>query len=311
MSWMKRVIGASILIILAGAVVLLAIGIPLRASPGQQVGVDLERLAALKDRVEELRRQGYDVSRLDLTIADVEQWIAQGKTFEASLRLSDLEADLSDPRMWGKPPAPVPADLPPAPSFPPLPESGSTVLFQEDFPSPNALASWQSAFLSPDPGNMAHWEVRQGALYLNLEAGGMQIVGMVNVAGETWADYVYEADLYATGNLEMGLVFRYRDGDFYRFRFLSWEHVGVPTRLLERVIGGQTTLLAASEGPGYRFGQWYHVGIVTNGPRITVYLDGQPILEAEDGHLSQGKVGVFALSLGDVYVDNIRVTTVR
>ncbi len=311
MSPKMRIVWLCGFVVLVGAI-MLALWVPLRAFPGRQTGIDLERFAALKARVDDLRRQGYDVSRLESTIADVEYWIAQGKAFEANLRIGDLEADLSDPRVWGAPPLPPQPTLPPAPPPAILPEAGDTVLLQEDFGSPQALNSWQSVFLSHDPGNMARWEIRQNALYLNTGAGGMQTVGLVNLIGnEEWTDYVYQVDLYALGNLEMGVVFRYLDGNFYRFRFLSWEYQGVPTRILERVEEGRSTVLATADGPGYQTQRWYSVQVVVRGPQITVYLDGQPILQTTDGQIDRGKVGVFALSLGDVYFDNVRVATVR
>jgi hypothetical protein len=205
---------------------------------------------------------------------------------------------------------PEPA-LPPAPAYQPIAEAGPTTLFAEDFSSPQALSTWQSAFLSPDPGNMATFQLRQDALYLNEGAGSMQTVGMVDVAGQDWTDYVYSLDIYPLGNQEVGAIFRYQDGSFYRFRYLSWEH-GAPTTLfLERVQGEQVTVLAQADRPGYPSQQWFHLDIAAAGSRLTVYLDGQQVLQAEDGTLPQGKVGVFALSLGYVYFDNVRVTSVR
>lgn len=302
------------LVLIMGLLVLVGIGallwIPLRATPVQQSGIDQERFAELKARVDELRRQGYDVSSLEAIISDIEYWINQGKAFEANLRMGDLEADLSEPQNWGMR-SPLPqTPLPPVPSIAPIPEAGPPI-FQEDFSSPGALSAWQGLFLLPDPGNTARWEVRQNALHLNMGAGSMQIVGMVNLIGEDWENYVYSVDIYPLGNQEVGAVVRYQDGNFYRFRFLSWEHTRGPTRLLERVENGQTTLLAASDGSGYQYRRWYNVQIAVIGPRITVYLDGEPILQAEDGRIARGRVGVFALSLGDVYFDNVRVSTVR
>ena len=302
--------------LLIGLLILIGLGVlsfrlPLRASPGQPTGIDYERFAALKSRVDELRRQGYDVSRLETTISDVEYWIAQDKVFEANLRIADLEADLSDPRVWGAPPPLSPMVLPPAPPASPISDTGSHTLFQEDFASPEALNGWQGFPLSPSPDNTARWEIRQGALYLNMGGGSMEIVGMVNLLNQDWEDYVYSADIYAIGNQEVGVVFRCQGSNFYRFRFLSHEHTGNPTRFLEWVEGGKPMVLATADGPGYQPQRWYNVQIAARGPQITVYLDGQPILQATDYRSGRGRVGVFALSLGDVYFDNIRVSAVR
>ena len=273
--------------------------------------VDSERYAALKAQVEALREEGQDVSTLDAIISDIEMWIAQGEAAEANLRIKDLEGALADFETMVPPAIPAESPLPPAPAYVPVPETGETVLLEEDFAGPNALAVWQSAFLSYDPGNMATWQQRQEALYLDMGAGSMQIVGMVDVVGEDWGDYVYSVDIFPQGNLEVGAVFRYQEGAFYRFRFLSWEYSGRPTRLLERVSGDQVTILDQGEGPGYDPEQWHNVQIVAAGDQLTVYLDGEPVLQAQDDLLPQGKVGVYALSVGYVYFDNIRVTSVR
>lgn len=284
---------------------------PLRASPGRQDGVDLERYNTLKSRVEELRSQGRDVSRLDQVIADIDAWIAQGKVAEANLRITDLESDLDIFDTALQATYPPEAALPPAPAYLPAPQSSGTVLFQEDFSSPDALAAWQGSFLQVDPGNMASWRLHQAALQLYLGAGGMQWVGMIDVAGQDWTDSVLSVDVFPRGSLEVGAIVRYQNGAFYRFRFLSGEYKGVPTRLLERVEGDKVTVLAQAEGPGYDYERWYNIQVAAVGSQLTVYLDGQSILQATDGQLTQGKAGVYGLSNGDAFFDNVRVTSAR
>lgn len=281
------------------------------ASPGQQGGVDLERYNALKDQVEDLRQQGRDVSRLDQIIADIDMWIAQDKVAEANLRLSDLESDLNNFDLLPTPARPPELVLPPASIYSPAPESGDTVLFETGFADPNTLTAWTGSFLQPDPGNMAEWKAQAGALCLDMGAGGMAWVGMIDVASGSWTDYVYSVDIYPLNTLEVGAIVRYQDGAFYRFRFLSGEYQGIPTRLLERVEGDEVTVLATAEGPGYDYMQWYNVQIVVNGSQIVVYLNGQDILQAMDGTLAAGQVGVYGLSNGNACFDNVRVTTVR
>jgi hypothetical protein len=80
---------------------------------------------------------------------------------------------------------------------------------------------------------------------------------------------------------------------------------------LERVHDGQATILAQAEGPGYEVRHWYNVQVVVDGAHLTVYLDGQVILQTNDDTLPHGQVGVFALSIGSVYFDNIQVAAIR
>lgn len=311
MSLKVRVVLAAGLLLVAAAAVFLIVLNPLRASPGHQEGIDLERFADLKARVERLRLQGHDVSRLDATIASIEQWISQGDVFAASLSIGDLQSDLDYFEAHGFPVYPTAEALPPAPRYPAIPEAGERVLFQDDFSSGGALSAWQEHAYPRDPGNMAFWELDQQALHLNLGAGSLSTIAMVQVAGQSYDNFVYSVDIYPQDNQEVGAVFRYQNDSYYRFRFLSGEHSGVPTRLLERVDGGQAVVLAAAEGRGFQPGQWYNVQIVARGSQIAVYLDGQPILQATDSQLARGQVGVFGLSLGNAYFDNVRVTEAR
>lgn len=306
-------VGVAVLIAVVGALSLLAWGGPLRASPGLQAGgIDLQHYVALKARVDDLRAQGQEVAHLDAIVADIEFWIAQDRVEEANLRIKDLEVALDNLAQESPPAYEDEGTLPPAPSYQPIPQAGGELLFAEDFSGEGVLAAWEDRFLRFDPGNMATWQQRQEALFLNMGAGGMQIVGMVAVAGEAaWTDIVYNVDLFPVGNLEVGAVFRYQDEGFYRFRLLSHERGVEGTRLLERVTEDEVVVLDRSDGPGYQPGRWYNVQIAAAGPQIAVYLDGQPVLEATDDVLTNGRVGAYALSLGDVYFDNIRVSKVR
>jgi hypothetical protein len=306
-------VGAGLSLIVVLLVVLFVWGNPLRASPGLQEGqIDIETYESLKPQVEDLRSQGRDVSYLDSIIADIEHWIAEGKAAEANLRIKDLEQALLDFDQLPQPTYEPEASLPPAPAYMPVSQAGDTVLLEEDFSGAGVLSAWESAFLSYDPGNMARWEQRQEALFINEGAGGMQIVGLINVVGDAaWSDYVYSVDIFPVRNLEIGVVFRHQEGEFYRFRFLSEEHQAEGTRLLELVQGEKVSVLAQADGPGYGLGQWHNVQVVLQGSQISVYLNGELVLQATDGTLSQGRVGTYALSLGDVYFDNVRVTTLR
>lgn len=307
----RVVIFIALFVVVAVVLGVVLVGNPLRASPGRQEGIDLERYAALKSRVEDLRQQGRDVSRLDRTIADIDYWIAQGKVAEANLRISDLESDVNNFDTLPPPVYATERSLPPVPVYAPAPESGGTVLLQEDFSGVGALAAWESKFLMEDPGNMATWALHLDALRLKLGGGGMQWVGMVDVVGQDWGDYVYSVDMLSYGAQEIGAVVRYGEGGFYRFRFLSDEHKGTPTRLLELVQGDRVVVLAQSDGPGFDFMRWYNVQFVVRGSELAVYLDGQLLFQAADGTLSQGRVGVYGLASGDAYFDNVRVTSVR
>jgi len=309
---MGRVLAlVGVMAVVAALVVVLSGCAASAASPAPQGTVDLERYGALKARVEDLRAQGRDVSRLDQIVADIDMWIDQGKVAEANLRISDLESDLNNFDLLPTPNRPAGLVLPPAPAYEAVAEAGDTVLFQADFADPNVESAWTWSFLQQDPGNMATWKGQAGALCLDMGAGGMSWVGMIDVAGEAWADYVYSVDIYPLNTLEVGAIFRYQEGAFYRFRFLSGEYQDIPTRVLERVEGDQVTVLATAAGPGYDYDQWYNVQIVVSGSQLRVYLNGQLIIEAADGGLAKGQVGMYGLSNGNACFDNARVTTVR
>lgn len=271
--------------------------------------IDTARYQALKSQVEDLRRQGRDVSDLDAIVADIEMWIAAGKVAEANLRITDLAGALADLDNRVPPTRRPEAALPPAPAFAPV--RGGDVLYAEDFESPGALAAWEEHIFTNVPGTMARWEVRQGALYLNQDAGSPARVGMVDVVGDGWADVVLSVDILPEGNLEVGVVFRYGEGGFYRFRLLNGDYNPVGTRVLERVEGEGVVVLDKQDGPGYQMGQWHNVQVVADGEQLTVYLNGEQVSQALDDQWRDGKVGVYALSDGQVYFDNIRVMAIR
>lgn len=308
----RWVFGLGLLVMAAGMMLLAACGDALYASSNQQQGgIDLERYERLRARVEALGEAGQPVSHLETIVADIDRWIEEGKVQEANLRITDLAAALeADLPSTSVEPAPE-FHLPPAPSYAVVPQAGGVVLFEDDFSNPEALEFWQSEFLSSAPGNMAFWAQRQEALCLDTGAGAMEMTGMIAFTGGNWSEYVYSVDIFPQGNLEVGVVFHYQEGSFYRLRFRSHELSALVPFLLERVEGDTVTLLAQADGEGYQLDQWYNVQIVVAGGEISVVLDGQTILQATDGTLPGGQVGVYALSLGDVYFDNIRVSSIR
>ena len=55
--------------------------------------------------------------------------------------------------------------------------------------------------------------------------------------------------------------------------------------------GGGWTELAARETP-FEAGKPVHMRVVAKGPEIEVFVDGQPVLSAQDNSFTRGSVGV-------------------
>jgi hypothetical protein len=216
--------------------------------------------------------------------------------------------------------------LPPTPSRPPAPApptAAGTPLLQASFEAlaptdaqglPTLPPDWTAVDLAPLTGDdaPARWGVEDGLLrqLWTGSLGAPRPAPTAAIGGQAdWRDYTLQAEVYATGNMELGLLARYQAGGYYRLRVLNAASPVTPQVRLERVEGTQVTLLAAQEGPGYALHRWYRLRLQVVGPRLEAQLDDGPVLVAEDASLAAGQVGVYGLALGDLAFDNVTVTT--
>lgn len=165
--------------------------------------------------------------------------------------------------------------------------------FVEDFRRPS-LGKWR------DVGGV--WQTQQrdgGAFRCKKDAG----VSFSLTGPATWQDYSFQARVTPDRTAQVGLCFGYRDAhNYYLLRpaaahrepSLTASRGSEAARVwqLLRVLEGQPTVLAATEASLHPK-KSYQLKIEARRWHIRACIDGQAILEAVDGHLGQGAVGLY------------------
>ncbi len=112
-----------------------------------------------------------------------------------------------------------------------------------------------------------------------------------------WADYTLEAKVRPLSLAEMaGLVFRYRTNrHYYLFALTGGERAVLRLRLpLERQFRiADFKELGAAEFR-YDTRRYYTLRVENEGPRIRAYVDGKLLIEASDGEIPAGRIGLTA-----------------
>ncbi|MCG8347195.1 MAG: DUF1080 domain-containing protein [Chloroflexales bacterium] len=208
------------------------------------------------------------------------------------------------------------------PDFPPTPTVASapaqqanlaaTLLFATDFATPQTLDAWDLVDLEAVPSSSRSvWTIEDGRLAQQRTAtlNTRSLQETVAVTGQAdWTDYEITAQVHDQSNGTFGLVARYDGNSFYRYSIIADSYPDTPKQLLEKVVDGVATPLAALDQPGHRKNQWYTVALRVVGSTIQVTLDGEVVLEATDSTLTAGQAGVYTRALGGILFDNIQVT---
>ena len=150
---------------------------------------------------------------------------------------------------------------------------------------------------SKERGDFAVHSLRNPVLSANAFCYMGKGRGVYSVVGEKWWDrYMYAAAVRGPVSARIGLVFAFQDEQNYGlFRWSAQQ--------LSRASAGQRAsccvctdgkeqVLAESEG-GYDPDQWYGAAIRVGYDRVTVAVDGHPLLEASDPSLCRGGAGVW------------------
>ena len=151
------------------------------------------------------------------------------------------------------------------------------------------------------------WQVRKGVL----EVAGIPVPrSEVALAGaRDWQNYVLGADVTVKSAVGVGLCFYYQDArNYYLFRWgaAAGERPYAGRQQLIKVIEGQETVLA--EAPGsFSPGHTHRLKIKTYRGRFIAYLDNQPVCEAFDQTLQEGKIGLWVEEADRVTFDNVVV----
>lgn len=194
----------------------------------------------------------------------------------------------------------IPGEFPEFAVTPPIPQASSlspasldTIragepLFRDDFAEDDVR--WSSD--SIDLGACFYLD---GA-YVMAPALSMRVTSLVAVEG---TNFLYEVDATrvegSTYSFAVGIVFRYLDEDnYYRFE----TQPDGTFMLLKRVDGETEMLLEPLEAPFIEPDSNFAIrlGVLTDGPRLTLLLDGAVLQTVEEASLDHGMFGLYVRS---------------
>ena len=112
-----------------------------------------------------------------------------------------------------------------------------------------------------------------------------------------WYDYAMEAKVRPLGFAEMaGIVFRYHTNrHHYVFALRDGNKIGLYLRLpIETGYRKSVWKPLATAEFRYDTKRWYTLKVENSGPRMKAYIDGKLVLEASDGEILRGRIGLTA-----------------
>ncbi len=172
------------------------------------------------------------------------------------------------------------------------------VLFSDDFT--NDLSAWK---IVSDESSLCSVRTykSESVLFLNAIKSRNE---MKAFTGENWKDIVYKSDFAIMNNDGyIGWYFRHSYKGHYLLQY-------GPTRefkLLKKDVQSGTSYTTIASYPiSIETNTFYPIEIDVKESNIRVRLDGVEIINAQDGTLTEGKIGVRSLGC-DVYFDNILV----
>jgi hypothetical protein len=212
--------------------------------------------------------------------------------------------------------------VPPTPTVPPAPSSmigivapqSATTLMTEQFDTDGALTRWQIVDLEDVPDERRSlWTVVEGRLRQDRTVPPLRDPSIHETAALTgeadWSDYTISAGFYDQDNANVGLIARYRDGSYYRYRIIRYDYEDRPKHVIERVVNGTVTVLASLDAPGYEPRRWNTIMFSVNGDQLRAFFNGQATIEVRDAHLSSGSAGLYTRAIGGMLFDNVMITS--
>lgn len=187
-------------------------------------------------------------------------------------------------------------------------------LLTEQFDTDGALSRWRIVDLEDVPDERRSlWTVVEGRLRQDRTVPPLRDPSIHETAaliGEAdWSDYTISASFYDQDNANVGLVARYRDGSYYRYRIVRNDYEDRPKHVIERVVDGSATILASLDAPGYEPRRWNTMSFSVSGDQLRAFYNGQATIEVRDGTLLSGSTGVYTRAIGGMLFDDITITS--
>ena len=188
------------------------------------------------------------------------------------------------------------------------------VLFRDNFARSVIGPDWEIVN-DPFPSGTARWSISNGRLMetSNVYRADREYEfwqGTHIVAGSNdWTDYELSAEMSVNDDDGIGAIIRYVDKDnYYRFIMVHDAANDGPFRRLEKFEDGKRILLDEVK-EGYDTGHGYKLQFMAIGDQISVWLDGEKVLEAKDQTFKSGKIGFMSYATDSLAIRNVRVKT--
>jgi hypothetical protein len=184
----------------------------------------------------------------------------------------------------------------------------------EQFDTDGALSRWRIVDLEDVPNERRSlWTVVEGRLRQDRTVPPLRDPSIHETAAligaADWSDYTISAGFYDQDNANVGLIARYRDGSYYRYRIIRSDYEDRPKHLIERVVDGTVTVLASLDAPGYEPRRWNTITFSVNGNQLRAFFNGQATMEVRDAHLSSGSAGLYTRAIGGMLFDHVMITS--
>lgn len=205
-------------------------------------------------------------------------------------------------------PVPTNNTIPPAPT---LTSTEKPVLFSTDFSSADLCAWVPAAGYNPPGSNAASWSVEDGVLHQSGAIGDEDVSpdALLLTKRTDFTDVSLETYIYPTGGESIGTVLRWSAQGYYAVRLYLAVPNGQPkAELLEITPTGGKVLAQSSSWPGFTTKDWTLLKFSAQGSLLTVEIDGQKVMEANDSNLTSGSIGLYSYADGTAYFDNLRAT---
>ena len=276
----------------------------------ETIALDQALLKQVDEQIAAARAKGSDVTSAQ-NVRDSAVSLAQaGKYAEANGNLKLAAQLVGVLRPIGDVPTAAPA---PALSSAPVPASTGdeqgTLVLDAKLDSTTNLESWQR--VGPRiPTGTPLWEIKDNML-VQRGVDGIDAVdeqtGLVT-GDPSWSNVTVKVNAMARDTRELGLIVRQQGESYYRFRALV---VGTGTNqgnyILEKVVNGQVTRLAAFDGSELSSDTWHTLTMTAHGSSLKVYIDGKLIGSADDTSLTAGRAGVSTLAMSGAFFKNLQV----
>ena len=203
------------------------------------------------------------------------------------------------------------------------------LLFSDSFEDGN-LDGWQIVD-DPEPqSGPSDWAVENGILVQKSNIWAYGPVALetkyhlgthVSAGNKDWSDYSLNALVRSTDNDGVGLIFRYDNPkNYYRILLMNdpaWSGldssgvaVNTPLQRIQKFVDGEPIILAENKvSQAYPAG-FFALTADVRGDTIRAYLNGALIMSARDSQFTAGKIGLHSYANAGAYFDSVTVSSV-